>query len=231
MGARLAVRLFRHGNLESELFDEAHGRLQVQGRWPLQVYKPRMKGVKAFSELIFDAPHIDDDGAEQVHHFACHCQTGAGQPGGWEIQLAPPPGSTDLLLRFDELLLERNRRVTTKGNRPLVFMNACGSAMVDPFSIISLPRLFLDNRNCTFIGTETRIPPKIAAFISKRFYDHLIPAEDARIGLSAARALHAAKWELLIRHGNPCGVLYTLYGDPDAVVIRHSSRVRSTTHE
>jgi hypothetical protein len=219
MGEKLPVRLFRHGRLESELFDRADSPFEVRGPWPAQRYDRQTEAIKAFGRLIFDAEALGRDGGDQIQHFACHCQTGSGEAGTWEIQLAPSDESDELGLSLTELLLERGKRRTNPSiTRPLVFMNACGSAAIDPLSILSLPRLFLENSNCAYIGTETKIPPDVAAAISQRFYAHLLGGERAGI------ALHRAKWELLLRHGNPSGALYTFYGDPDVAVAPHDQQ-------
>jgi hypothetical protein len=214
MGEQLPVRLFRHGQLEAELF-EVGGPFEVRGSWPERAYGSQREALQSFGKLIFDAPSLGSDCGEQVQHFACHCQTGHGEAGAWEIQLAPPHESDEIGLSLVDLLAERRKRLTNSAAiRPLVFMNACGSAAIDPVSILSLPRMFLENGNCAYIGTETKIPPEIAADISRRFYAHLLSGNEVSAGL----ALHRAKWELLLRHGNPSGVLYTLYGDPDVAV-------------
>ena len=209
---RLPVRAFRHGRLEEDLLGPGGDlSLEVQAIWPEKEYEP-LDARRRFGELVFGAPTLGTAGGEQVQHFACHCQTGSDRANRWEIQLAPPDGRAQIRLKYDELLAETRRYpADPAGARPLVFMNACGSAAIDPLSILSLPRMFLENGNCVYIGTETKIPPAVAAAMSRHFYRHLL--EQA----SAGMALHRAKWELLTR-GSPAGVLYTLYGDPDVAI-------------
>ena len=55
-----------------------------------------------------------------------------------------------------------------------MFLNACGSAAVDVFSASSFVKLFIENGNRGFLGTETRVPDTFAAKLSRRFYQELL---------------------------------------------------------
>lgn len=96
------------------------------------------------------------------------------------------------------------------GHRPLVVMNACDSAALEPDKAISLVRGFTYNGAGAVIGTETAIFPSLAYAFADAFLDGALTA-----GSSLGAALRSARLELL-RLGNPLGLAYILYGLPDA---------------
>lgn len=95
-------------------------------------------------------------------------------------------------------------------HRPLVVMNACDSAALEPDKAISLVRGFTYNGAGAVIGTETAIFPSLAYAFADAFLDGALTA-----GTSLGAALRSARLELL-RLGNPLGLAYILYGLPDA---------------
>jgi hypothetical protein len=107
----------------------------------------------------------------------------------------------------------------TRRVRPLVFFNACGSAMVDPVGASSFPELFLrrDLGFLGFIGTEATIPDSFAAEFARAFYGFLLD------GKEIGEALHATRWKLLDDNMNPLGLLYSLYAEPEIRVWRTDS--------
>jgi hypothetical protein len=92
---------------------------------------------------------------------------------------------------------------------PIVVMNSCGSAHLDPRTAVSFPDLFLTEHLGGFIGPEALVPDEVAADFSRQFYAALTR------GMSVGQALYHAKWTLLSRWSNPLGMLWTAYVDPD----------------
>src|SRR6202012_5012423 len=79
---------------------------------------------------------------------------------------------------------------------PLVFMNACGSARLRADSAFSFPKLFLDNENRGFIGTEIEMPDDLAMAFSGAFYERFL-----RWGMPLGRAILESRRYLLYEHG------------------------------
>ncbi|MGK7871159.1 hypothetical protein [Falsiroseomonas sp. E2-1-a20] len=171
----------------------------------------------------------------QLHHFYCHCET----------ERAPAEAHT---LRFHTgSILWGERRVTLGdlgsalarlrlasdeaedvADRPLIFLNACASAAVDPSGIGSFPEIFADERFLGFIGTETVMPDAFAsAFAEALLTRLLLQTQPEPLG----RALHRARWDMLRRYKNPLGLLYSAYADPDLQVRRSPDAVRNTTSD
>ncbi len=71
---------------------------------------------------------------------------------------------------------------------------------------------FLDNQHRGVIGTETVIPDTFAAVFAANFYKAFLTGEP--IG----QALISAKRQMVDKYGNPLGMVYTMYADPDLQV-------------
>jgi hypothetical protein len=151
----------------------------------------------------------------QVQHFACHCDTGFGDPADYEFEFCGEDGARRLVTLGD--LNWMFARSLEQGQldppaRPLVFLNACGSTHLDPRHVYSWPEWFLQTRHRAVIGPETLVPDGVAAFFAASFYCLLLG------GRSAGQALVLARRELLQSCANPLGLLYVLYGDPTITI-------------
>ena len=91
-----------------------------------------------------------------------------------------------------------------------MFLNACGSARMQADGAFSFPQLFLKNKNRGFIGTEIEMPDDVASAFSVAFYERLL-----QWGMPLGRAMLEARRQLLYEHGNPLGIAYTSYADPE----------------
>lgn len=80
---------------------------------------------------------------------------------------------------------------------------------MDPSKVSSFPRWFLQRRHLGVIGTETLVPDAVAPVYAELFYKELLT------GASLGEAVVRARQQLLHRFGNPLGLLYVLYADPD----------------
>lgn len=153
---------------------------------------------------------------DQVHHFASHYNTGSKDHTKHSFGLAACSQS-----KLTATIGDLNRvfaRLSTEGfpsprNRPLVFVNACGTAKIDPNQVHSLPKLFVHKlASRGFIGTETTMSDSVAAEFSYRFYERFLGG--SRLGES----LHDTRWWLVRRYRNPLGLFYTNYSDPNLLV-------------
>lgn len=158
----------------------------------------------------------------QLHYFYCHCET-------------ERPPAEDHVLRFHTGNLLRGERRVTLGDlssalaglrlaseetqdtldRPLVFVNACASAALDPSGVGSFPEVFADDRFLGFIGTETAMPDPFASAFAEAFLTRLLLKPQPE---PLGRALHRARWDMLQKYKNPLGLLYSAYADPDLQV-------------
>jgi hypothetical protein len=216
----LPIKFFQNASLPGVEAEGAFlcGRrdLDVDGPWPIE---------SAADGPAFVAGHIADPAlrlsgdprapVDQIQHFSCHCDTATGvkshffslqAQGGDKIDI-------DLLnLATDVAYYLGDRRIECE--MPLIFFNNCGGASVDPRQIGSFVKFFaVNNRNRGFIGTQTRIPDKLAKAFSELFYVNLL-RERMRVGA----AVTAARRTLALRYSNPLSILYIHYG-PAALAI------------
>lgn len=160
-----------------------------------------------------DARHRPD----QLCYFFCHCDTSAKNSGDYLLYFARggwPRREQAVKLRNlrDELHLRNREPHRRTAPRPLVFLNACGSASLDPSAATSFPDLFLKMGFLGFIGTEATVPDAFGSLFAEVFFRHFVG------GLPLGRALHAARWHMLRKHSSPLGILYTLFADAEIEV-------------
>lgn len=209
----LPVRLFRdagmQGAKDEAAFFDASEAITLVGTWPDEGV------VYATDELAHWSGHANPaTDTDAVQHFACHFIVKDADPGASEL-LFRDERTTEHRVRIDDLhyALGGTRQVAgvhPPRERPLVFVNACGTSQMTTRGVAALPRTFRDNGNLGFIGTETKVPDAFAAPFSRSFYEALVDDGDG-VGL----ALHRARDRALVEAGNPLGLLYLFYGNPD----------------
>jgi hypothetical protein len=108
--------------------------------------------------------------------------------------------------------------------RPLVFLNACASAALDPGELSPFSKLFVATDFRGFIGTQAVVPDVFAATFAERFYGHFFS------GLAIGRALYEAAWDSLRDDKNALGLIYFLHADPKITVAtpKRARAVRSS---
>ena len=217
---RLPVRVVydsTYPGVQAEVgFFRGNGHLfRLEGPYPRDVEdasEPTLAQQLCDPALRVDGRHGEHP--DQVLHVACHCQADGLDTATFAYRLADEQ-SRHLVVRLDDLLEELMRHwaaaATHPGagrppDKPLVFLNACGTAVTDPASAASLLKPFRDNRNRGIIGTAANVPDRIAAEVSRSFYTSLVGR-----AMNVGEALHEAKWQLLTDRGNPLGLLYAVH--------------------
>jgi hypothetical protein len=93
--------------------------------------------------------------------------------------------------------------------RPLVFLNMCHSADLQPSLRAGLTSVFIDRRAAAVLGTECPVTSVFADRFAERVLSLLLEGRDiGEAVLTARQHFHAAR--------NPLGLLYTLYGHAEA---------------
>jgi hypothetical protein len=221
----IPVKLFRESSLrfaqDEVRFFTARQDFQVEGPWPHAPAAPAEPAYEVAMHLCDPGLRFDgskSNAVDQIQHFACHCNTLSANPNSHEFTLKPQDGAafkvtlSDLIDAHSRILEERKSPRTLP--LPLVFFNACGSAVFDVESVGSFVKLFVENRNRGFIGTQTPIPDPFAAAFSRCFYSNLLD------GMDVGDALYAARWQMVKRNANVLGILYMHYGVPELSINR-----------
>ena len=108
--------------------------------------------------------------------------------------------------------LSRHQRVWDQV-RPLVFINACHSAELDPAALFNYVDAFVGAGNAAgVIGTEVKVQQDLAMAFAQLFFDGLLTG-----GATVAQALRMARMEFLAQ-GNLFGLAYTPYCWADLTV-------------
>jgi hypothetical protein len=89
--------------------------------------------------------------------------------------------------------------------KPLVFLNSCGGAVLDPAAASSFISPFFKNRNRCIVATWGNVSDRMAAALSRSFYAELFA------GATVGEGLYSAKWRVLQDSGNPMGLLYFIH--------------------
>jgi len=130
---------------EHDFFVAERGAIDMDGPWPVgDLSKPAV--IDQLSRHLFD-PGWTLDGhprtiPDQIHHFACHCDTSATSSRDYAIMLSRGE-STSYRIRLSDLVKSVSQLIGTNPpvqvSLPLIFMNACGSSVIDP-SLRILPK-------------------------------------------------------------------------------------------
>jgi hypothetical protein len=223
---RLNVKFFQHTDLagcrnELAFLVGHHDAIEFDGPWP-------PNGADIDDAVATLARHLWDptlrfdrstaSRPDHFHHFSCHCDTSADTSEQHYLLLASDRSTCqasigDVKYQLITLGLEHGREQKPPG--PIVFLNACATASVQPANISSFASLFLhDNHNRAVIGTETAVPDTVAAEFSKLFYCCLLE------GRTLGESIQLAKWRLVRQYNNPVALIYTMYANPDIRVAR-----------
>jgi CHAT domain len=147
------------------------------------------------------------DPVAAVLHLACHCDTTGAAANRHYLTLGGPYGDVKLRDLKGQLMSEEGAKVTVQ--RPLVFLNACGTAVPQPVDRSSFTTFLLGHGFRGVLGTLCDISDVVAAHFAMVFYEALLN------GKTVGEAMYEARWHLMDKHGNPLGLFYTFYGNVD----------------
>jgi hypothetical protein len=213
---------------EEDFFATHKDSFEVEEPWPRE---GSIKDLSAELMKHLRYPYIGFDGRpkpegsleDQIHHFTCHCYI--DEMSSLRHSLGLIGSSKSSGIKISDLIYhltkscnkDRDQPNVDNYERPLVFLNACGSSKMLPASAASFPTFFLyDNKNCGFIGVETNVPEQTAIEFSRIFYTHLAD------GRTLGEAIYLSKWAMLQSDENPSplGILYTSYARPEMRIVR-----------
>src|SRR5262249_3554153 len=103
------------------------------------------------------------------------------------------------ILRFASMQFE---------DRPLVFLNACGTSSLDPFRSNILEQSFFKRGCRAFIGTECKVPIVFASRFATVFFE-LFYRRVAPNPVSSGESFAQSRLFLLTQYSNIGGLFYT----------------------
>jgi hypothetical protein len=140
-------------------------------------------------------------------YFYCHCAVGDGsQP----------------ILRFggsskvQDVIRHTEISQLALADAPLIFANACSTAQADPHMTSLLEERFFARGARAFIGTETKVPVKLASKFAWLFFQFLYRRADPdRKPMAAGEALTQARLFLWTQYRNIGGLFYSISNQYD----------------
>jgi hypothetical protein len=205
---------------EMEHLDDLNRDFHVNQKWPTA----NLPGEEAAGELarhLFGSAPMQQGGPTQIHHFACHY--------GWsdalddEAFVFSAPSDNGRVSRdmasvvIDRGMLNQCRltlaaaepHAVRRENGPLAVLNACGTGEFHLSEREPLAWWLLGSGFGAVLGTETRVPDRVAARFSQFLYGHL--GREMALG----EAVRAARWDMLEKLNSPIGLFFTLHGRPE----------------
>lgn len=140
------------------------------------------------------------DAATVIMYFFCHAAVGNGnQP---VLRFGPTPAPADVLQTTDLL------GVKPLPGQPFIFANACTTSAADPYIANSL-EMSLFRRGCRgFLGTETKVPIRLASRFATVFFSFFYRHVD-QAPMAAGEALAQTRQFLFYEYANIGGIFYT----------------------
>jgi hypothetical protein len=182
----------------------------VEAQWQADEYKkrkqsrllpnPALPDLKKQIIIALDAPGPSPVG---VLYFYCHCSVGDGN----QPCLRFGNTSEDTLGRAD--LSQKSIP-----DAPLVFANACTTAQADPHMTSELEQSFFERGVRAFIGTETKVPGRLASKFAWLFFQFFYRQVDPD-PIAAGEALTQARVFLWTQYKNVGGLFYSITNEYD----------------
>lgn len=215
---RLPIKVFWNSTLgsaasEVKFFESRKETFDVEGPWPTaDSFNADRTGVVE-RQIIFPSFRLDGSSRsppDQVQHFVCHCDT-LGPSLDYTFTLGldtkQQQHAVSLANLKDWQIDAASKGELENCDMPLIFLNACGSAAIDPQQVGSFVRFFLHNKNRGFIGTMTLVPDTFALKFAELFYTGL-----ARDRATVGEAIYHTRRKLVKVYRNPLGILYMHFG-------------------
>lgn len=180
---------------------EASWQRETFKAWRNQRFLPAEGAPDRRREMLdaFETPQPDPAG---ILYLYCHC---SGKDGvNPVLQFGESPGVADTIRVAD---LHQGRLTSS----PLIFANACGTAVSDPFATNELEAAFFARDARAFVGTEARVPVKLASIFAWLFFQFFLRhADPDHEPMPAGEALAQARLFLWTQYRNLGGLFYCL---------------------
>jgi hypothetical protein len=170
-------------------------------------------------DIIKQFTNVQNVKIVNIHHFCCHGDTSCNEDWDYHLIFGRPKLAESPRAKLVELI-HYSDETKPKMNNAIVFINACGSAVIEPNNLITFPKLFLEHLGAKgFIGTEYSMLTRFACEFSTVFYAHLLNTQTLDI------ALFKTRWYFAKKEINPLGLFYTLYAAPNLKLLNKTNSV------
>jgi hypothetical protein len=192
--------------------DKPNDEVAVEAQWQEGEYKKwkqsRMLPNPALPDLkkqIVDALEAPGPSPVGVLYFYCHCSVGDGSEPCLRFGNTHKPEDT---VGRTELSLY------SIPDGPIIFANACTTAQADPHMTSELEQSFFQRGVRAFIGTETKVPTKLASKFAWLYFQFFYRQADPD-PMAAGEALTQARMFLWTQYKNVGGLFYSMSNQYD----------------
>jgi hypothetical protein len=138
-------------------------------------------------------------------YFYCHCSVGNGS------QTVLRFGNTS---KREDIVEESDLPQSSIPSGPIIFANACTTAQADANRTSELEQSFFDRGARAFIGTETKVPIKLASKFAWLYFQFFYRMVDPQ-PMAAGEALTQARIFLWTQYRNVGGLFYSMTNQYD----------------
>jgi hypothetical protein len=156
----------------------------------------------------------------QVIYFYCHGGTRAGKSmpylavGKDDSQMIVPDNLNDI-----DALLTPPRSLYEWPLHPLVFINGCETASLNPRTMGHFVQVFVEHGAAGVIGTEVPVWERFAAAFAEEFFARFLDVAQGEKGSSVGEIMYKLRHHFL-KKKNPLGLVYTNYCSADLRFVR-----------
>jgi hypothetical protein len=195
---------------------ESDWQRQQYGSWTGQVFVPSPQATDRRTEVLtlLDSP---SPGPMPVLYLFCTSAVGKGNDP--VLCFANSSLATDALRTVD-------LPVSSLADQPFVFANACTTLSADAYYANELAQSFLDRGCRAFLGTETKVPIRMASRFAAVFFKFFYRSVD-KDPIAAGEALAQTRLFLWTSYRNIGGLFYSLLNQYDVFVATDGEITRS----
>jgi hypothetical protein len=184
--------------------------LTLEPNWPAQDLAAGPGAIEDLAQRLIGLLTTPARSPRKIAHFHCHFIPGGVNPAG---QFAPVATLDFGCLKISVpslrgTMVQSSLSQNAWRGEVLVFLNACQTASTGGIGGNLIGHLFAAGFK-HIIGSETLIPDRLSAYFAEKVYDALLA------GNTLGMAVYHARRNLIEDRGNPGGVLWSVYGDPD----------------
>ncbi|MBM3740788.1 MAG: CHAT domain-containing protein, partial [Acidobacteria bacterium] len=180
-------------------------------KWARQNFVPDLPGAADPKQQVVAALETPAPSPVGVLYLYCHCSVKDGSEP--QLQFGESAQASDVV---DAGEIYTGRLEAS----PLVFANACTTASADPQGSSELEQRFFARGIRAFIGTETKVPVKLASHFAWLFFQFFLRRVDPK-PMPAGEALAQARMFLWTQYRNPGGLFYCLVNQYNLYLASH----------
>ncbi|HEX8923087.1 MAG TPA: CHAT domain-containing protein, partial [Pyrinomonadaceae bacterium] len=186
---------------EIEIAEEVARQKSEWTNWHSKIFVPDTTLTTAPKDQLVELLCKPGQTPPSAFYFFCHCSVGNGNKP--VLRFGNTDDDADNLRPIDW-------GTASFTNQPVVFINACTSASSDPYLVNELEETFFSQGCRAYLGTEIKVPIRLASRFAKIFYSYFYRTmDDEARPIAAGEAVFQARRFLWREYRNLGGLFYT----------------------